>query len=183
MIGLKLEVGKDRTSRRVGRGRATVLDVDDDADLLELLACLLLRAGCRVLQANDAAQAQRVACQERRIDVLVTDFNMPGMNGIELARWFKRRSPRSKVLLVSSQLPALDADTRWLPCLDKAEAFTQLVPTVGRLLAGRRTEPQGLDASPPSEFSLDSRAQRDGNLTLPLNAEAPNDWPRPDPSL
>jgi CheY-like chemotaxis protein len=108
---------------------------------------------------------------------------MPGMDGIELARWFKRRSPRSQVLLASAQPPDLDADTRWLPRLDKAEAFTQLAPTVGRLLADARTEPQGFDGAPPDELSLDSRAERNGNLTWPLNAEGLNEWPRRDPRL
>jgi CheY-like chemotaxis protein len=181
--GSKLELGEDRAFRRVGRGRATVLVVDDYADLRKLFAGLLLRAGFRVLQANDAEQAQRVARQERRIDVLVTDFSMPGMDGIELARWFKRRSPRSQVLLVSTELRDLDADTRWLPCLDKVEAFTQLAPTVGRLLAGARTEPQGFGRARPSELSLDSGAERNGNLTWPLDAKGPNDWPRQDPRL
>jgi len=75
--------------------------VDYCAEDRELFADLLQAAGYRVLEANDAQQAQGLAGAEAKIDLLLTDFNLPGMNGAELARWFHSRFPLSKVIIMS----------------------------------------------------------------------------------
>ncbi len=81
--------------------QATVLVVDDYAEYRELAAHLLRQAGYQVLEANCGQQAQRLAEEHGKIDLLATDLTMPGMNGVDLARWFHKRFPFSKVLLVS----------------------------------------------------------------------------------
>jgi DNA-binding NtrC family response regulator len=144
------EAGNDRATHPAASERATVLVVDDYDDLRAFLAHLLQAAGYRVLEADGAQQAQRLAAAEGMIDVLVTDFNMPGMNGIELARWFQGRSPSGKVLLVSSETQELQAYLDawgWFPFLDKAEAFTRLVPTVEDLVAEVSAESHGFGAT------------------------------------
>ena len=103
-------------------GRTTVLVVDDSPEDRELFAYVLRKAGHRVLEANGAREAQRLTGEEGKIDLLVTDFNMPEMNGVELARWFRSRSPGSKVLLLSGapwQLEAFLEATGWPAFLDK----------------------------------------------------------------
>src|ERR1039458_10160904 len=145
-----LDPRKDRMTHPAASGQATVLMVDDCAEDRELFAHLLLAAGYRVLEANGAQQAQRLAGAEGKIDLLLTDFNMPGMNGVELARWFQSRFPLSKVLLVSDSAwklePSLET-TGWPAFLDKTEAFARLAATVEKLLAEATTHLQGFGAA------------------------------------
>ena len=63
---------------------AVILAVDDDPDVLDLLVFALERAGHEVLTAADGPAAISVA-HGRRVDLIVTDFHMPGMTGVQLA--------------------------------------------------------------------------------------------------
>ena len=131
-------------------GQATVLVVDDSAEERELFAYVLGQAGYRVLAADGAPQAQQLVGEQWKIDILVTDFNMPVMNGVELARWFQSRLPLSQVLLVSGNSWELEAYLKGavgLPFLEKTEAFTQLVGLVKKLLAEPRMESQEFGAA------------------------------------
>jgi CheY-like chemotaxis protein len=66
--------------------------------LYEFLAAV----GYRVLEAKDGVEALRVGRRHtERIDLLLTDMVMPGMDGLELARQHSELHPESKVLLVS----------------------------------------------------------------------------------
>ena len=124
-------------------GQATVLVVDDFPEIRVILARLLKIAGYRVLEASSAQQAQRLADEDENIDVLVTDFRMPGLSGVELARWFHSRFPATKVLLLSGsacELEAYDELAGWAPSLDKSKVSTQLIELVKRLLAEPRSE-------------------------------------------
>ena len=155
-------------------GQATVLMVDDCAEDRELFAHLLLAAGYRVLEANGAQQAQRLAGAEGKIDLLLTDFNMPGMNGVELARWFQSRFPLSKVLLVSDSAwklePSLET-TGWPAFLDKTEAFARLAATVEKLLAEATTHLQGFGAAEIAKRPSAETMVRNGAQTgEPANA-------------
>lgn len=66
-----------------------ILTVEDDAAVRELLTMVLGRAGYEVDQAEDAEGARRVL-REQRPDLIVLDWMLPGMSGIELARSLKR---------------------------------------------------------------------------------------------
>ncbi len=68
-----------------------VLTVEDDAAVREMLAIALQRGGFEVVQAEDAAQARAVMAQ-RMPDLLLLDWMLPGVSGIELARALKRDS-------------------------------------------------------------------------------------------
>lgn len=65
-----------------------ILIVDDDADLLYLMADSLKSAGHDVLKAYDGIEALDVLLKTQ-IDVLMTDISMPGIDGITLYRRFK----------------------------------------------------------------------------------------------
>ncbi|WP_404336228.1 PAS domain S-box protein [Sphingomonas sp. MMS12-HWE2-04] len=83
-----------------------VLAVDDDALVLTNTAAMLEDAGHRVLQASSGRQALQLLA-EARIDVIVTDFAMPEMNGAQLAEAAAAGWPDIPVLLVSgfAELP------------------------------------------------------------------------------
>ncbi len=64
--------------------RATILVVDDDVDTRELFG-MVLEQNFAVLQAEDGAAALAVL-REHPVDLVITDFHMPRMNGVELIR-------------------------------------------------------------------------------------------------
>jgi DNA-binding NtrC family response regulator len=81
--------------------RPRVLIVDDEARMAGVLAMTLGRAGyeCETCANGDAALA---ALARRSADVVVTDWKMPGMDGIELVRRLRARQPGLPVILVTA---------------------------------------------------------------------------------
>ena len=79
------------------------LVVDDDPAVLELLAEMLEELGCEVLTQQNAAEALTVLRKDRRIEILLTDIDMPGIAGFELAEQAKRLRPGVKPILVSGR--------------------------------------------------------------------------------
>ncbi len=68
-----------------------ILLVDDDLAVLDVMIDLLQEGGgCQVRCANSAAGALDAVRTSRSVDVVITDYNMPGMNGLELARELQR---------------------------------------------------------------------------------------------
>lgn len=67
-----------------------VLVVDDDPMLLDVAASMLEELGCTVLVTHCGEDALRVLNREPRISVMLTDVQMPGMDGIELAARARR---------------------------------------------------------------------------------------------
>jgi two-component system phosphate regulon response regulator PhoB len=64
---------------------ATILLVEDEPAIQELIAANLGRAGHHVVRASDAESAQRIV-REALPDLVLLDWMLPGMSGIELAR-------------------------------------------------------------------------------------------------
>jgi CheY-like chemotaxis protein len=89
-------------------GTETVLVVDDASMLRNLLVRTLRRLGYRVLEASSALEAQRIANSHAGIHLLLTDCNMPGTDGMQLALWFRGMYPETKVLIASAHLWELD---------------------------------------------------------------------------
>lgn len=67
-----------------------VLAVDDSPTIREMVKAALLNSVSDIVVAVDAEDAlQKV--ELRRFDVIITDYNMPGMNGIELVTALRKR--------------------------------------------------------------------------------------------
>lgn len=82
----------------------TILLADDDAAVLGLCAAVLRAAGFCVLQAQGPIEAIRTADEHPdAIDLLVTDLEMPHMNGLELVSALRlaARRPGIRVLIIS----------------------------------------------------------------------------------
>jgi signal transduction histidine kinase/CheY-like chemotaxis protein len=80
----------------------TILLVEDDPQVRTLTRTILVRLGYRVLQAESAAEALRIASgHEGPLDLLLTDVVMPRMNGTELARHVQIARPGMRVLYMS----------------------------------------------------------------------------------
>jgi two-component system cell cycle response regulator CpdR len=81
----------------------TVLVVDDEASVLEVIAVMLEDLGCEVITAVSGFDALDQLRRNNRISVLITDINMPGMDGHELAELATRLRPELKVLQLSGR--------------------------------------------------------------------------------
>jgi CheY-like chemotaxis protein len=82
--------------------RPTVLVVDDEEDLRDIIRRMLERRGFSTLTAGDSRQAIEV-CREHPgdIDVLVTDLGLPGVSGGELSHAASELRPTMRVIYIS----------------------------------------------------------------------------------
>ena len=78
-----------------------ILIVDDEATILKMMELVLANAGYTITTAESGQEALEVYGNGANFDLLITDYKMPGMNGIELEGEVLRRDPSAKVLLVS----------------------------------------------------------------------------------
>src|SRR5206468_552890 len=84
---------------RVG---STVLVVDDEVDLLEIVHAYLAELGYTTLTAKSGAEALEVLARQGPVHLLVTDIIMPGgLNGVDLAQMVLELSPQTRVIYSS----------------------------------------------------------------------------------
>ena len=95
-------------------GTETVLLVEDEPGVRRLAIRVLEKQGYRVLSADTAAAALRVASSSTPIDLLLTDIVMPGQSGPDLAAQLSAELPELKILFMSgySENRLLDASQR-----------------------------------------------------------------------
>jgi two-component system, cell cycle sensor histidine kinase and response regulator CckA len=126
-----------------GGALATILLVEDDVALRPVIARVLRKHGHRVLEAESAERALRLAEEEKvAIDLLLTDVVMPGRSGLELAKELRARGFNLRVLYVSGYgkdlLTTDDLEPGQVACLEKPFTPTLLLRSVAALLAQRR---------------------------------------------
>ena len=123
--------------REAAKLTETLLLVDDDPAVRKLEAEILSRRGYRVLQAQSAEEALKVARQAVVIHRLITDFSMPQADGLELSHRFRSLHPQTPVLIISGSLPVLGDGTRDLDhavLLARPVTWNELLDTVRLLL-------------------------------------------------
>jgi CheY-like chemotaxis protein len=116
----------------------TVLVVDDEPMVRDLETQVLRVQGYKVLAAEGAAEALRLAGETATIHLLITDLSMPDIDGLELTRRFRALHPKTPVLMVSGSLPMLGArsepDLERFHFLAKPFQFSELIHKVRVLL-------------------------------------------------
>ena len=116
--------------------RFTVLIVDDDDSIAELLADLLEGEGYRAIIAHDGASALEHARTERP-DMVLSDCMMPGLSGTQLARELRRsRATRSIALVLMSSTRPRDLNLANVPFLAKPFEIDDVLALVERFSQG-----------------------------------------------
>ncbi len=80
---------------------AAVLVIDDEQRLASLIARILDLEGFRVYQSHSAKEGLKVLMQED-IQVVISDVNLPDINGIELIRLIKEKKPFAEVISITA---------------------------------------------------------------------------------
>jgi len=91
-----------------------ILAVDDSPSMRGMIAFLLREAGFEVLEADDGAAALALATQ-RRVDLVLTDQNMPNMDGLSLVASLRALPEYRKVpimMLTTESSPEMKAKGR-----------------------------------------------------------------------
>jgi two-component system response regulator AtoC len=79
----------------------TVLLVDDEPNLRRILSAVLARDGYNIIIADGGRDAIKKAKQQPRLDLLVTDFLMPDMNGLQVLEAIRKQHPDLRALVIS----------------------------------------------------------------------------------
>ncbi|MBB5443128.1 MULTISPECIES: response regulator [unclassified Paraburkholderia] len=114
---------------------AIVLLVDDDPNILRPLRLLVEREGYRVLTAGDGEAALAVAAIESP-GLIVTDWMMPRVDGVELCRRLKGDTATADipVVMLSAALPPEPAEPLWDVLLLKPVPINRLIKSIHCLL-------------------------------------------------
>src|SRR5205085_5739851 len=89
-----------RARRRRTEGAVRILLVDDDRELIDLLAFALKRAGLEPIAAHDASAALRLF-EERDPDLVVLDINLGASSGLDVLREIRRRAQLPVIMLTA----------------------------------------------------------------------------------
>ena len=128
-----------RTSRPAMRvPKPTLLWIDDFQLGLEMYRAMFERLGYRVLTASSGEKGLRVA-STHHVDLVVTDYEMPGMNGEAVALALKALKPEVPVILFSGSTTMSDRALYLVDaCCDKAGSREELLAAIHFLLQKKR---------------------------------------------
>jgi two-component system, OmpR family, alkaline phosphatase synthesis response regulator PhoP len=140
---------------------STILAVDDETHILQVVSLKLRNAGYNVLTAKDAEEALELAAANP-IHLLITDYQMPGLSGLELAARFHNEPGRRHlpiILLTAHGLALEQVETARAGItlrLSKPFSPRELLETVQKLLQEHTPAPQAepqLAAGPATSYS------------------------------
>ncbi len=96
------EITQPASQAATAQGRKTILVVEDEPSIRELVCEILADAGYTLLQARDAAAGLRILQSGETIDLLITDVGLPGaMNGRQMADLARTTRPDLKILFMT----------------------------------------------------------------------------------
>jgi DNA-binding NtrC family response regulator len=133
---------RERASARVPRGRKQhIIVVDDEPSLTKLMADLLDEQGYRVHAFSDPLLARDfIVSVDCRVDLLITDQNMPKLSGVELVQSLHQIQPALPALVLSGHSEIVSAenyrDLGFGAYLDKPFDLALLLRTVTDILHG-----------------------------------------------
>jgi len=118
--------------------QTTLLWIDDFESALPLYKAMLENLGFKVFTASSGEMGLKVAARNR-LDLVVTDYEMPGMNGEAVASSVKAVDPSLPVIMFSGSTLVPPRIRRVVDAFcDKAGSRDQLLATIHRLLQKKR---------------------------------------------
>lgn len=115
--------------------KRVLLVVDDDPSLLYAVARMLsLEEDYRVFTVSGAAEALEIAGSDQRLDLLLTDVCMPGMNGGELGRRMAKLRPELPRLYMSGDLGGVTLEEE-ATCIAKPFRSNELLAALKEILS------------------------------------------------
>jgi DNA-binding response OmpR family regulator len=135
-----------------------ILVVDDDVDIRQVNAEVLILSGYQVDVAEDGAAGWE-ALHANSYDLLITDNNMPKISGVELVKKLRSARMALPVILASGAMPAEELNLQLAATLRKPFTGDELLGTVNKVLratnsAREQTEPLPIWRSQPSAVGL-----------------------------
>jgi len=125
-----------------------ILLVDDNVNGLTAWRSVLEELGHKIVTAANGADALDLF-SESKFDVVVTDYKMPRMDGLELIKRLRKHSPQVPIVLVSGFVDALglnEANTGADAVVQKSSnEVTHLVRAVTRLVTRKPRKPAGTE--------------------------------------
>jgi len=112
----------------------TILVVDDDALIAMSTADMLTDLGHEVIEAYSGAKALEALRKQPLIQLMITDYAMPGMTGVQLANAARELRPDLQVLLATGYADLPDGTQIDLPRLTKPYMQHQLATQIARML-------------------------------------------------
>jgi signal transduction histidine kinase len=122
------------------RDGETILIVEDDPAVRALVSQVLGELGYAYLEAGDAVGAVPILESTQRIDLMISDVGLPGMNGRQLADIGRQMRPELKVLFITGYAENAGARAGFLDTgmqmITKPFAFDQLTAKVREMIEG-----------------------------------------------
>jgi signal transduction histidine kinase len=117
------------------RRAATILLVDDEDIVRRATADMLADIGYTIVEAASGAEALRLVRDGVACDAVVSDYLMPGMNGVDLIRHLRELAPELPAMLISGYSTIAEGSGSELPRLAKPFRQSDLARSVAQLLA------------------------------------------------
>jgi CheY-like chemotaxis protein len=112
----------------------SVLVVDDDLLVLDSVAAMLDDLGHAVIEARSGEEAVQLLRRAPKVDIVVTDYAMPGMNGLQLADAIAAEHPGTPVVLCTGYAELLGTAQPHLPRISKPFDQTALVAVIDEVM-------------------------------------------------
>lgn len=93
----------------VTKGKGTILVIDDEPDIIELVRYNVEREGFGVIAATDGREGLRIAKQHRP-DLIILDVMMPGMDGLEVCRELRKDADTERTPVIMLTARAAESD-------------------------------------------------------------------------
>ncbi len=115
-----------------------ILLIDDEIMLRDLLAEMLESNGYNVIKVGSGSEALRILTEEIKVDLVIVDFNMPEMNGLETAQKLRELNFKMPIILSSGSMGLEDKlifkETGITATLTKPYEFDTMFSTIQKLI-------------------------------------------------
>lgn len=132
-----MELEADARGLPTGSQAITILFVDDDPIIAMATSAMIADLGYTVLTAGSGSHALKILRGDHPVALMITDYSMPAMNGVELAKAAREVIPNLGILLATGYHDVDGGNELQLPLVSKPYDQSQLQAQIERLLASR----------------------------------------------